>query len=52
MKMFSFVLKHISGKYNIVVDALRRRSLVLQEIKISTLGYEHLKEMYKEDPKF
>jgi hypothetical protein len=31
---------------------LSRRSLILQEFQVETLGFEHLKEMYQEDSDF
>jgi hypothetical protein len=31
---------------------LRRRSLIVQEFQVETLGFKHLKEMYKEDADF
>jgi hypothetical protein len=49
---FTFVIKHIVGTSNKVVDALSRRSLIVQEFQVETLGFEHLKEMYKEDAYF
>jgi hypothetical protein len=52
MQNFTFVIKHISVSDNKVVYALSRRSLVLQEFQVKTLGFEHLKEMYREDPDF
>jgi hypothetical protein len=27
-------------------------NLILQEFQVETLGFEHLKEMYQEDPNF
>jgi hypothetical protein len=45
---FTFFIKHISGSANKVVYALSRRSLVIQEFQVKTLGFEHLKEMYQE----
>jgi hypothetical protein len=44
MQNFTFVIKHISGNANKVVDALSRRILIL--------GFDHLKEMYHSDPDF
>jgi len=32
LQNFTFILKHISGKENKVVDALSRRSLIMQKI--------------------
>ena len=52
MHNFTFVLKHISGQTNKVVDALRRRCLILKECLIIVLGFDHIKEMYKDDPYF
>jgi hypothetical protein len=49
MQNFTFVIKHISGSSNKFTDALSRRCLILQELQVETLGYEHLKEMYQED---
>ena len=50
MQNFNFFIKHISGNANKVVDALSRRCLILQEFQVNTLGYEHLKDMYHDDP--
>ena len=50
MHNFTFVIKHINGSAKKVADALRRRCLILQEFQVETLGFEHLKEMYKEYP--
>ena len=52
LQKFTFVIKHTSGKSNKVVDALSRVSLILQEIKISSLGFKSLTNMYKEDVDF
>jgi hypothetical protein len=52
MQNFTFVIKHIFGNANKVADALSRRCLILQEFQVKTLGFEHLKEMYYDDPDF
>ena len=49
---FTFVLKHISGQSNKVVDALSRRSLILQESQVQVLGFEFLKDLYEADIDF
>ena len=49
MHNFTFVIKHIRGSANKVVDALSRRCLIMQEFEVDTLGFEHLKGMYCED---
>jgi hypothetical protein len=52
MQDFNFFINHISGSANRFVDALGRRCLILQEFQVETLQFEHLKEMYQEDPDF
>jgi hypothetical protein len=51
MKKFTFVIKHISGNANKVVDALSKRNLILREFQV-TLGFGHLQEMYDTNPDF
>ena len=48
LQNFTFVIKHTSGKSNKIVDALSRVSLILKEIKVSSLGFESLVNIYKE----
>ena len=43
------MIKHTNGKSNKFVDVLSRVSLLLWEIKVGTLGFENLIDMYKED---
>jgi hypothetical protein len=52
MQNFTFVIKHISGTANKVVDALSRKCLLLQEFRVKTLGFENLKDMYAGDADF
>jgi hypothetical protein len=52
MKIFTFVIKHISGTANKVVDALSRKCLLLQEFKVKTLGFDDLRDIYAGDPDF
>ena len=52
LQKITFVIKHTSGKSNKVVDALSKISLVMQEVKVSTLGFENSIAMYKEDVDF
>ena len=46
------VIKHISSTANKVVDALSRKCLLMQEFRVKTLGFDNLKEMYRDDPDF
>jgi hypothetical protein len=52
MQNFTFVIKHISGTSNKVVDALRRKCLLMQEFKVRMLGFDDLKDMYARDADF
>jgi hypothetical protein len=52
LQNFTFVIKHIAGNTNKVVDVLIRRCLILQEFQVKTLGFQHLKDMYCDDTYF
>ena len=52
MQNFTFVIKHISGTANKVVDALSRKCLVMREFRVKTLGFDNLKDMYRDDTDF
>jgi len=52
MQNFTFVIKHISGTANKVVDGFSRKYLLLQEFRVKILGFDDLRNMYKDDPYF
>ena len=52
LQSFTFVLKHISGQSNRVVDALSRRNLIIQENQVQVLGFEYLRDLYETDSDF
>jgi hypothetical protein len=52
MHNFTFVTKHIYGTAKKVVDALSNKCLLMQEFRVKTLGFDNLKEMYRDDPYF
>jgi hypothetical protein len=52
MQNFTFVTKHIFGTANKVVDVLSRKCFLMQEFRVKTLGFDNLKEMYRDDPDF
>jgi len=52
LQSFMFVLKHIDGQANKVVDALSRRALLLQESTIQVLGFKHLANLYQTNADF
>lgn len=52
LQNFTFVIKHKSGQSNKVEDALSRMNLIIQEFQVNVLGFDELKDMYKDDPDF
>jgi hypothetical protein len=52
MHNFTFVIKHIFGTTNKVVDALSRKCLILQDFRVKTLGFDNLKDMYRDHTYF
>jgi hypothetical protein len=52
MQNFTFLIKHISGTANKVVDALSRKCLLMQEFKVKTLGFDDLRDMYRDNLDF
>ena len=52
LKGFHFVLKHINGQSNKVVDALSIKSILVQESQIQVLDLDFLKELYENDLDF
>ena len=52
MQNFTFVIKHISGTTNKVVDDLSRKCFLLQEFRVKTLGFDNLRNLYADDHDF
>jgi hypothetical protein len=52
MQNFTFVINHISGTANKVVDSLSRKCLLLQKFRVKTLGFDDLRNMYADDQDF
>ena len=48
----NIVIKYKQGKENIVADALSRRYVLLSTLDVRFLGFEHIKELYKDDSDF
>jgi hypothetical protein len=52
MQNFTFVIKNIFGTASKVVDTLSRTCFLMQEFRVKTLGFDNLKEMYRDDLDF
>ena len=52
IETFSYVIKYKQGKENIVADALSRRYVLLSTLDARFLGFQHIKELYKDDSDF
>lgn len=51
-QIYTYVLKHINGNSNRVVDALSRRHSFLLEMHVEVVDFNDLKEMHEGDPYF
>jgi hypothetical protein len=49
IETFPYVIKYKQGKENIVADALSRRYVLLSTLEARFLGFQHIKELYKDD---
>jgi hypothetical protein len=52
MQNFTFFIKHLFGIANKVANVLSRKCLILQEFHVKNLGFDNLKDMYKDDSDF
>ncbi|PIK37490.1 hypothetical protein BSL78_25677 [Apostichopus japonicus] len=52
IETFPYVIKYKKGKDNVVADALSRRFALISTMEAKVLGFEHIKDLYKDDPDF
>jgi len=52
IEQFPYVIKHKQGKTNVVVDPLSSRHTLLNILDTKYLGFDHIKEIYKDDLDF
>jgi len=52
IEQFSYVIKHKQSKSNMVTNALSRRHTLLNVLTAQYLGFDHIKEIYKDDLDF
>ena len=52
LQSYTFTIKHKKGVANKVVDALSRRKLIIQEIRLENVRFYSIKDMYESDEDF
>ncbi|KAF7839270.1 Transposon Ty3-G Gag-Pol polyprotein [Senna tora] len=52
IEAFPYVIQYKQGKENVVADALSRRYALISTLSAKFLGFEHLKDLYMNDPDF
>ena len=52
IEQFPYAIKHKQGKANVVADDLSRRYTLLNVLDTKFLGFDHIKEIYKDDLDF
>ncbi|KAI4340765.1 hypothetical protein MLD38_025572 [Melastoma candidum] len=52
LQAFSFLLKHKPRVKNVVADALSRKMTLLSAMETKLIGFEYLKDLYKDDEDF
>ena len=52
VESFPYVIKYIKGNENVVADALSRICMLLTQLELDVIGFEHIKDLYAHDPTF
>ncbi len=52
LQAYPFLLKHKARVQNVVADILSRRHIQLATMHMKVIGFETVKELYKDDPNF
>ena len=52
IEQFQYVIKYKKGQTNVVVDASSRRHMLFSKLGTQILGFDHILELYSQDPKF
>ena len=45
-------MKYIKGKENVVADALSRKCMLLTQLELNVVGFDHIKDLYEHDATF
>ena len=52
IEAFPYVIKYIKGKENVVADALSRICMLVTQLELNAIVFEHIKDLYAHDPSF
>jgi hypothetical protein len=52
IESFPYVIKYIKGKENVVADALSRKCMLVTQLELNVIGFEHIKDLYEHDSSF
>ena len=52
LQAYNFTIKHKAGVHNVVADALSRKHALVTSMQVQLVGFDVLKELYKEDADF
>ena len=52
LQAYNFTIKHKAGVHNVVADALSRKYSSLTSLRIKVVGFDILRDMYKDDVEF
>ena len=49
IESFPYVIKYIKGKENVVADSLSRKCMLLTQLELNVVGFDHIKDLYEHD---
>ena len=52
IEYFPYVIKYIKGKENVVADALSCKCMLVTQLELKVIGFEHVKDLYAHDLSF
>ena len=52
MDSYPYVIKYIKVKENVVANALSRKCMLVTQLEVNAIGFEHVKDLYAHDPSF
>ena len=52
IESFPYVIKYIKGKENVVADALSHICMLVTQLELDVIGFEHIKDLFVHHPTF